>query len=89
MAMPKHINSEAVALLEQNGWSWSEYYFSFRRVRAKTGDRLDGLPDLITYDELDDHALNRAPGKDLDELAKGLQWLRSRLGSNGSLNHEI
>jgi len=89
MAVPKNINREAIELLEHNGWRWSDYHFSFRRVVARSGDYLDRPPELITFEELEDNGLGTPPGKEPEAFARGLEWLKSKLGSNGSVTQDI
>ncbi len=89
MAIPRNISPQAIELLEQNGWRWSDYHFSFRRVVARSGDYLDRPPDLITFEELEDNGLGTPAGKEPEAFARGLEWLKFRLGTNGSVNHNI
>lgn len=90
MRIQKDIDPEAVKLLEEAEWRWDQSAYAFRRTRRAHGEtteaykarqRLQPCPDVISYEELDQHGL--APHKQdvvtAHEKANGLRWLRERI----------
>jgi len=78
VAVPKNIDSLAIRILEDNGWLWDDYRFSFRRVRFEesTQDYLSRPPLLITYEEISDHGLTSSS---VAQVERAREWLKQRI----------
>lgn len=78
--IPREIDSQAVELFRQAGWTWTGSVKGFiqgRQEGQSLEDYNDSLPRSIGYGELRDHYL---AGPDLVNRDKGLIWLRRELG---------
>jgi hypothetical protein len=81
MPLFENIDPEAVRLLEEADWHWSECHNSFEQGRdpdkETTEEYLNHPPDRISYEELRDHGL---AGQALTaDREAGFQWLRRKL----------
>jgi hypothetical protein len=81
MSIPSNIDSEAIMLLEEADWPWSNIDRAFIKARdpgqETTEQYRSHQPDQINYEELRDHGL--AGSASAAQREAGLQWLRGRL----------
>jgi hypothetical protein len=84
MAIPSNIDSEAIRLLEEADWPWSDTHMAFIEARdperETTEDYHSRSPDRISYAELRDQGL--AGSAPTPEREAGLRWLRGRLSAS-------
>jgi hypothetical protein len=81
MAISSNVNSEAILLLEEADWLWSDAHMAFVKARdperETTEDYRSRSPDRIGYEELQDHG--PAGPASTAEREAGLRWLRERI----------
>jgi len=84
MSIPSTIASEAIQLLEEADWPWSNIHNAFVESRdperETTENYLSRSPAQISYEELREHRL--AGPASMAEREAGLQWLRRRLSAS-------
>jgi hypothetical protein len=81
MARPSNIDAEAIRLLEQANWPWSDLHMAFIEARDTEQETIEGSltrpKGQVNSPELWDHGL--AGSASMAEREAGLQWLRGRL----------
>jgi len=81
MAMPTNIDPEAVRLLEEANWFWSDAEKAFIEARdpekETTEEYRSRSPTRISYEELRDYGL--AGSASGTERETTLRWLRNKL----------
>lgn len=83
MSRPDDIDHEAMRLLEEADWPWSDHHKAFVEARdpqRETTEEYRGRqPAYIAYAELQDHGL---AGQALPAARRaGIQWLREKLSA--------
>ncbi len=84
MTIPSNIDSEALRLLEEADWPWSDAHKAFVKARdperETTEDYRSRSPDRISDEEL--RACGLAAPASLGGREAGLRWLRERLSAS-------
>ena len=80
---PKQLNStETERLLKANGYLWDNWAFGFRRTRdvahETTEQYLAKTPDIIGYEELEDHDCFKSDAS-VEERHASEAWVRERI----------
>lgn len=88
MSMRTNVDPEAARLLEEVGWSWSDWERAFVEChdpgRETTEQYRARRKEFVTYAELEEHDLvGHALGAARE---RGLRWLRERLPSSPSVD---
>ena len=84
MTIPTDIDSEAIRLLEESDWPWSNWDKAFiesrNPERETTEDYRRRSPNRISYAELKDHGLANSSSTEVREA--GMIWLRGKLAAS-------
>ena len=81
MARPSNIDPEAIRLIEEADWPWSDRDRAFVEAcdpkQETTEQYRSRSPGQVSYDELQDHGLTGSASRAARRA--GLEWLRTRL----------
>jgi len=83
MTIPSNVDAEAIRLLDEADWPWSDLEKAFVKSRnpdrETTGEYLQRSSNRISYAELKDHSLVGSESTEAREA--GIRWLRGKLSA--------